>query len=222
MPKPLPLASRRILVVDDQPSVRHMLEVALGAAGALVSSAPDGYVAVSLAREAPPELVLLDLVMPSMTGWEVIQALASTPQTCAIPVVLQTSAEDFASFDRAKKQGVAAFLSKPFRLGEVIETCRRVLEGARPLQGRAALEREDEPVHVRDEEGQLVAIGHLLDVAAHGAQVEADTPLALGQQVTLTYRGDDGFVTLAAEVRWVTKAGDGYQMGLAATEERDA
>jgi CheY-like chemotaxis protein len=209
-----PLASRRILVVDDQPSIRGILELALTEAGADVWTAEDGSAALRSIEESLPDLILLDLVMPGLNGWDVIQALSASPRTAAIPVVLETSAEDYGSFDRAKKQGVAAFISKPFRLGEVIETCRRILSGARPLQGTKLPSEASAPVQLRDKIGNLIGVGHLLDEGLSGAQIESDTPLSLGQSVTLTYRGPGGLVTLEGQVRWLTRAGGAYHLGL--------
>lgn len=131
-----------------------------------------------------------------------------------IPVVLQTSTEDFASFDRARKQGVAAFISKPFRLNEVIETCRRILEGARPLQGRSIASDEPLVAQIRDDQGNLLAVGRLVDRGGSGAQVDLESPLPLTRKVSLTVHEPSGAVTLEAEVRWVTRVGERYHHGL--------
>jgi CheY-like chemotaxis protein len=210
----LPLASRRVLIVDDQPSIRGVLEVALADAGALVRTAADGPSALRHVESGPPELILLDLMMPGMDGWQVIEALNASPQSTGIPVVLETSATDFESFERARKLGVAAFISKPFRLGEVIETCRRILEGARPLQGTPEKDGDVQPVQVRDASGRLLATGRLLDSADRGAQVDLDTPLSAGQRVTVSFDGPDGSSVRLAEVRWVRRVGSRYQHGL--------
>jgi len=214
-----PLASRRILVVDDQPSIRGVLEVALTEAGADVWTAENGPSALQSVQEHPPDLVLLDLLMPGMNGWAVIDALQALPHAASIPVVLETSAEDFASFDRARRQGVAAFLSKPFRLSEVVETCRRVIEGARPLQGRS--EAPDAPVlvQIRDSLGDLLTTGQLLDLGARGAQVDLDSPLALCQRITFIANSPSGSLTRNAEVRWVTQVSGRFHHGLALRDE---
>ncbi len=214
-----PLASRRILIVDDQPSIRGVLEVALTEAGANVWTAADGPSALQAIEEHPPDLILLDLVMPGMNGWAVIDALKARPQAASIPVVLETSAEDFASFDRARRQGVAAFLSKPFRLSEVVETCRRVIEGARPLQGRPEGPEAPVLVQVRDSLGDLLTTGHLLDLGARGAQVDLDSPLALCQRITFTANAPQGTLTRSAEVRWVTQVAGRFHHGLALRDE---
>ncbi len=214
-----PLASRRILIVDDQPSIRGVLEVALAEAGADVWSCGDGPSALQSVREHPPDLILLDLVMPGMNGWAVIDALRASPPAASVPVILETSAEDFASFDRARKQGVAAFLSKPFRLSEVVETCRRVIEGARPLQGRSELPDAPVLVQVRDSLGDLLTTGHLLDLGTQGAQVDLDSPLALCQRVTFTANAAGGSLTKNAEVRWVTQVAGRFHHGLALRDD---
>ena len=210
----LPLAARRVLVVDDQPSIRGVLEVALADAGAHVRTAADGPAALRFVESASPELILLDLMMPGMDGWQVIEALNASPQSTGIPVVLETSATDYESFERARKLGVAAFISKPFRLGEVVETCRRILDGARPLQGTPEKDGDVPPVQVRDAEGRLIASGRLLDAAGRGAQVDLDTALAPGQRVTVSFDGPGGNTVRAAEVRWVSRMGNRYHHGL--------
>jgi two-component system, chemotaxis family, chemotaxis protein CheY len=210
-----PLASRTILIVDDSPSVRGVLEAALTDAGATTWLSEDGEAAVALLETRVPELILLDLVMPRLNGWGVIERLRQTPRLARIPVILETSAEDYSAFDRARRDGVAAFISKPFRLNEVIETCRRVFDGARPLQGRKAAGEGDAayPVEVRGADGRLLVNGDLVDVDANGAQVEVATPIPLGSLVSLVPLTSGGSI-LVAEVRWVTRVGDRYCQGL--------
>jgi CheY-like chemotaxis protein len=219
--KPRPLAYRRILLVDDQPSIRDVLEVTLAGAGADVWGAESGEAALAAMHESLPDLILLDLHMPGMTGWDVLQALKASPRTASIPVILQSSARDLASFDEARKQGVAAFLSKPYRLNEALETCRRVLGGARPLQGRDPEPEEDRlPVQIRDKQGTLLSIGHFLDHSETGALLELANSLPLGQAIQVVYNDGQGFVTRLAEVRWVRSASPHYQHGLAFSVRR--
>jgi len=211
----LPLASRRILVVDDQASIRGLLHVALTEAGADVSTAANGADAIVMVGVSPPDLILLDLAMPGMTGWQVLEALKGSLKTAPIPVVLQTSAEDFASFDKARKLSVAAFVSKPFRLSEVVETCRRILGGARPLQGRPQPTPEEPAVEVRDSGDKVLSTGTLMDMAIRGAQVDLERPLSVGQRVTLVVRdGPHEGSHHDAEIRWITQVDGRYQHGL--------
>jgi CheY-like chemotaxis protein len=211
----LPLAARRILVVDDQASVREVLHDALSDAGADVGIAADGPAALASAASQRPDLILLDLAMPGMNGWEVLEALSGAPATAGIPVVLETSSEDFRSFDRARQRGVAAFISKPFRLGEVVETCRRVVEGARPLQGRLEPPPQDVGVLLHALDGALLCVGRLLEHGARGAQVDLERPLRPSQQVSLTVESPDGPRERPAEIRWIALVEGRYHHGLA-------
>jgi len=211
----LPLTGHRILVVDDQASIRGLLHVALTEAGADVSTAANGADAIVLVGVSPPDLILLDLAMPGMTGWQVLEALKASRKTASIPVVLQTSAEDFASFDKARKLSVAAFVSKPFRLSEVVETCRRILGGARPLQGRPQPTPDEPGVELRDTTDRVVGRGTLMDMATRGAQVDLETPLVVGQRLVLVVSaGPHKGRHQDAEVRWVTQVAGRYQHGL--------
>jgi twitching motility two-component system response regulator PilH len=211
---PPPLDSRRILVVDDQESIRTLLESALSEAGAEVITAAGGAEALEAARSHAPQLILLDLAMPGMNGWQVLEALRGSSITAGIPVVLQTSAGDFPSVEQARKQGVAAFISKPFRLGDVVETCRRTLLGARPFMGHAAENEPPASVQVRDGQGLLLAVGTLVDSDTAGAQIELETALAQGQQIALTVLGASGPERRDAEVRWVAREDRRFVHGL--------
>jgi hypothetical protein len=112
---------------------------------------------------------------------------------------------------------VAAFISKPFRINEVIETCRRILDGARPLQGRTAgaTDAEGPSVSLRANDGTLMGVGTLLDLADKGAQVKLDTPLPLSRVFTLVIDDGPSPTTRRAEVRWVTHVGTRFHIGFA-------
>jgi CheY-like chemotaxis protein len=209
-----PLASRRILVVDDQDSIRGVLRTALAEAGAEVLEAGSGAEGLEVATQQLPGLILLDIAMPGMNGWQVLEQLRAVPETAHIPVVLETSSGDFPSYELARRHQVAAFISKPFRLADVVETCRRILGGARPLMGRDAHEAPPPPVQVRDAQDKLVAVGTLVDSDSGGAQIELDTALGQGQQITLTVLGASGPERFPAEVRWVSSNGRQFVHGL--------
>jgi len=213
-PAPPPLASRRILIVDDQASIRSVLRAALAEAGAQVLEAEGGEAALQSAKTHAPELILLDLAMPGMNGWQMLEALRAAPETATIPVILQTSSGDFPSYEQARRHAVAAFISKPFRLADVVETCRRTLGGARPLLGRSQDEPPPASVQVRDTQGRLLAVGTLVDADAGGAQIELDSALGQGQQIALTVLGAAGPERHEAEVRWVSQSERRFVHGL--------
>jgi CheY-like chemotaxis protein len=214
-----PLASRHILVVDDESSILEMLEAALTGAGARVTTAVDGVTACIAIENDPPDLILLDVKMPGMDGWDLLERLAGKPRTARIPVALETCVEDFTSFDKARREGVAAFISKPFKVAEVVETCRRILSGGRPLQGTAAPDDTAPSVRVRDVDGNLV-FGSLLDLDERGAQVDTSSPLPVGQTIRLVLKDPDR--ELEAEVRWVSNVAGRFQHGLVLRRRADS
>lgn len=213
-PNPTPLAAQRILIVDDQDSIRDILRTALTEAGAKVLEAGGGATGVEMATRQLPDLILLDIAMPGMNGWQVLEALRSIAETASIPVVLETSSGDFPSYEQARRHSVAAFISKPFRLADVVETCRRILGGARPLMGQAAGDAPPASVQVRDRNDRLLAVGTLVDADGGGAQIEIDAALGQGQKVVVTVLGATGPQRHQAEVRWMSTDGGRFVHGL--------
>src|SRR5262245_48719294 len=106
--------TRRILVVDDEASVRMICRFNLAAAGVDVREAADGDEALEAVRADPPDLVLLDVMMPTRDGWEVAEELRRDPRTRDIPVVFLTARVDHADRKRAYDLGAAGYIAKPF------------------------------------------------------------------------------------------------------------
>jgi DNA-binding response OmpR family regulator len=116
----------RILVCDDDPIILRLLEVNLGLEGFAVETAIRGEDAVVRARETHPDLVILDVMMPGMTGHDVAGQLKGDPATEDIPIVFlsaRTQEEDRA---RGRELGVAAYITKPFDPGELVDIVRRL------------------------------------------------------------------------------------------------
>jgi CheY-like chemotaxis protein len=107
-----------ILVVDDEPAILEMIAELLSYEGFEVVTTSRGSVALTRAKADPPALILLDLMMPEMSGWQVIDALKASPQTRAIPIVVLSALRDLPV--TAKELGIAVFLTKPFDLDELI------------------------------------------------------------------------------------------------------
>ena len=84
----------RVLVIDDSPTIHKVIEHALKRTGMQLVHARDGKSGISMARELKPDLILLDLVMPGMSGEEVADRLAIEPETTNIPLVFFTSLAD--------------------------------------------------------------------------------------------------------------------------------
>ena len=109
----------RILVVDDEAPNRGLVRKVLEPLGYAVVEAADGEEAVAEVAARPPDLVLLDLVMPKMDGYAVLRVIKSDPRTRLIPVVMLTSHDQLVEKIRAVQIGVDDYLVKPFNLTEL-------------------------------------------------------------------------------------------------------
>ncbi|HEY9532439.1 MAG TPA: response regulator [Burkholderiales bacterium] len=129
----------RVLVVDDDPDMTRFLCLLLGNEGMAVETASDGESAMRSIVASPPEMVLLDVLLPGRGGFEICARLKSDPATALIPVILITALEDRESRVRGIKAGADDFLSKPVRREELlarVQTLRRLHETRRELEAR--------------------------------------------------------------------------------------
>jgi CheY-like chemotaxis protein len=126
-PAPPPAGSRPILVVEDDESLRRVLFWTLTEEGYSVMEASDGAVALARVREAAPSLILLDMRMPVLDGWEFARRYRAGPGPHA-PIVCVTAAADAAAVAaRGAQVGAVASLSKPFDLDDLLALVRRYL-----------------------------------------------------------------------------------------------
>jgi len=114
-----------VLVIDDVESVLQLIRGALVGRPLDVLTASDGATGLALAHEFKPDLVLLDLALPIMDGWEILAALRTDPDTAHVPVVIVTAHGDSDTAAQARELGADGFISKPFRPSEL----RRVIDG---------------------------------------------------------------------------------------------
>jgi len=131
--------SFRVLIVDDDPDMVAFFAHLLITEGMGVDAAYDGEAALAHIAATPPDLVLLDVVMPGMSGFEVCERLKADPATALIPVVLVTVLEDHASRVRGIEAGADDFLCKPVSREELlarVKTLRRLHQTRRELEGR--------------------------------------------------------------------------------------
>ena len=103
-----------ILVVDDDPEILTMLSTRLGHRGYKVSTASDGHRALELAKREKPDLVLLDVMMPGKSGWEVARALKQDPVTQHIKIVMVTAIGEQVNEITSPLYGADAHIDKPF------------------------------------------------------------------------------------------------------------
>lgn len=104
----------RILVVEDQDSIRRMIEALVIARGYEVTGVSSGTKAIDVASTHPPDMVLLDLMVPGHDGYEVCRRLRSDPSTRHVPVLVISALDDAESRARAEAAGATAYYTKPF------------------------------------------------------------------------------------------------------------
>src|SRR6185436_9897516 len=144
-----PQAAFRVLVVDDDPDMAALLAATVQAEGMHAEVVSDGRAAIASVIDAPPDLVLLDVVLPGASGFEICRRLKTDPLTALIPVVLVTALEDRNSRLQGIEAGADDFLSKPVRPEELVarmKTLRRLHETRRELEARrldAEVDRKD-------------------------------------------------------------------------------
>ena len=116
-----------VLIVDDSSALREMIAGLLVNAGMTILEAKDGAEAQQKIEASPPDLVVLDIVMPNMNGNELTRWIKTNPKTQDVPVVICSSKGE--EFDRywGMKQGADAYIAKPFRPNEMVETVKQLL-----------------------------------------------------------------------------------------------
>lgn len=119
--------SRTILLVEDHEDNRIVYSTILEHFGYTVLLATDGAEGVRLAREALPDLVLMDVSIPVMDGWEATRVLKSEPATAGIPIVALTAHALATDRERAAEAGCDGYLAKPVEPRRVLEEVRRFL-----------------------------------------------------------------------------------------------
>jgi two-component system, cell cycle response regulator DivK len=118
-----------VLLVDDVRDSREMYAFFLRASGYSVHEAADGGDALAMAREFHPDVIVMDLSLPSVDGWTAIASLAEHPDTGTIPVVVLSAHTFPADEERARVAGAAAYLHKPCPPDDLARTVRAVSEG---------------------------------------------------------------------------------------------
>lgn len=119
----------RILIADDEPNIVISLEYLMRREGHEVSVARDGDEALEMIRREPPDLVLLDAMMPGKNGFEVCQAVRGDDQLAKVRIVMLTAKGRETDIAKGKALGVDAYIVKPFSTRELAEKVRSMLAG---------------------------------------------------------------------------------------------
>ena len=117
------------LVVDDDRLLLRLVELNLGKIGLRVILAESGREALRLASQEKPDVILLDIMMPQMDGFEVMRQLKAADETKDIPIVILTAKSGQPDRHRCDEMGVAAYITKPFNLDDLRNTVSRIVSG---------------------------------------------------------------------------------------------
>jgi CheY-like chemotaxis protein len=117
-----------VLVADDEPAMRLLCRINLESDGVEVLEAPDGNAALALAREAQPDVVILDVMMPGANGFDVAEALLRDPRTRSVPIVFLSARAELDLQLQGIELGGFDYLTKPFDAWALRETLERVLD----------------------------------------------------------------------------------------------
>jgi len=122
------LAAARILVVDDNPQNLELMHAYLEGLGCQLQTAEDGVVAMELIAAQVPDLVLLDVMMPRMSGFEVCRKIKANPTTRDVVVIMVTALNEVADFERAVECGTNDFIAKPVNKHELLTRVKSLLQ----------------------------------------------------------------------------------------------
>jgi len=120
-------ASRSVLVVDDEPHIVLSIEFLLKQAGYHVRVAHDGDAAHRAVAEQPPDLILLDVMMPGRNGYEVCQSIRASPGGDRIKIIMLTAKSRDAEQEKGFAMGADAYVTKPFSTRDLVERVDRLL-----------------------------------------------------------------------------------------------
>jgi CheY-like chemotaxis protein len=127
MPDMAKVAGKKVLVVDDEKFVRELIKIKLGRCGLTVIEATNGLEAIETARNQKPDIILMDVMMPKMNGFEACEKLKSNPDTARIPIVMLTARGEQANLEKGLALGATDYMSKPFSPQKLAELVIEIL-----------------------------------------------------------------------------------------------
>ncbi|WP_420318548.1 response regulator [Ekhidna sp.] len=130
----------RILVIEDQEDVRENIVELLELSNYQVESAPNGKEGIKKALESPPDLILCDIMMPEMDGYEVLYLLTKNPSTASLPFIFLTAKAEKSDFRKGMNMGADDYITKPFEEMELLGAIERRLEKYKELSNASGMD----------------------------------------------------------------------------------
>jgi twitching motility two-component system response regulator PilH len=121
----------RILIVDDSPSQLLGIKRIVEKLGHEAFSAEDGAAGVEVAKQELPDLILMDVVMPNLNGFQATRTISKNPETAHIPIILVTTKDQETDKVWGMRQGAKAYVTKPIKEEDLIKTVNEFLPGAK-------------------------------------------------------------------------------------------
>ncbi len=121
----------KILLIEDEPSNSRLMEVTLRPLGYETLVRVDGFAGLEAAHDEPIELIVLDLALPKLDGWQVLERIRSDPHTMGIPVLVLTAHAGDENLMKAADAGADVFMTKPFQPDDLRQVARALIQQRR-------------------------------------------------------------------------------------------
>jgi two-component system alkaline phosphatase synthesis response regulator PhoP/two-component system response regulator VicR len=148
--------ARKILAVDDEKHIVRLVQINLQKEGYEVVTATNGREALEAVAQHRPDLIVMDVMMPEMDGFEALQKLKENPATQNIPVVMLTAKAQDADVFKGWQSGADLYLTKPFNPQELITFVKRIFDSQRASGGEETYEVTDDAYEIDDIDDSLM------------------------------------------------------------------
>lgn len=121
------MSERRVLLIEDEPNIIEAIRFILSRDGWRVDTHSDGKTALEVIQNRAPDLVILDVMLPNRSGYDILNDLRAAEDTRDVPVLMLTARGQNKDRELAEKLGVSRFMTKPFSNGEILDTVRELV-----------------------------------------------------------------------------------------------
>ena len=120
--------AKHVLVIEDEPNIKEAISFILMRDGWKVDTHSNGHDAVQVVHDKRPDVVILDVMLPGKSGFDILRDLRDAPQTCDLPVLILTARGQAKDRELAEKSRASRFMTKPFSNAEILATLRELVD----------------------------------------------------------------------------------------------